>query len=205
VNIGLGGSLDEDVLLGDVVAADVGDNYLERAKAVDTGDGYAIKCAGDPYRSDETLVDGCTHFEFSHSAEYVSWQRACRAAQAAIPSTYVDSLIQARQLRAVPALTVGHVATGPVVGSSDAFKTWLAGRDRSFLAMDMETAGVMLGAASFGGNTRVLALRTISDFADGRKKEVDRIGDGAIRRYALHNAFDLLRHMVAAGVLAEHH
>jgi hypothetical protein len=46
-----------------------------------------------------------------------------------------------------------------------------------------------------------MMLRGISDFGDKRKKELDKIGKGGLRRYAMGNAISLLWQLMEAGIL----
>ena len=43
-----------------------------------------------------------------------------------------------------------------------------------------------------------MMLRGISDFGDKRKKDLDKIGRGGLRRYAMSNAIKLLWHFMEA-------
>jgi hypothetical protein len=49
-----------------------------------------------------------------------------------------------------------------------------------------------------------LVIRGISDYGDERKQEFDTVGEGAVRRYAMHNATHLLWTLLEAGGLPKH-
>ena len=58
VSIGIAGSMDKDVLVGDVVVADQTDEYLASSKAIETEDkqGWDFQYSGNPYKSDPAYV-----------------------------------------------------------------------------------------------------------------------------------------------------
>jgi nucleoside phosphorylase len=203
VSVGIAGALDDDVRLGDVIAASVADSYLERAKAVDApgGDGFAFDLAGEPFRSSRALVDACAHLEFAHPDLFARWRQACQSLVNGLPAEQLTALRAAGLLAELPALVHGHVACGSSVGASVAFKRWLKKRDRSYLTLDMESSGVLLAVYEAARTTEGLVLRGVSDFADERKAEFDRIGRGELRRIAMHNALQFLWSLMKAGRL----
>ena len=87
------------------------------------------------------------------------------------------------------------------MGGSVAFKTWLKHRDRSYLALEMESMGVLSAIYKATPATGSLVLRGVSDYGDERKKELDAIGKGSLRQYAMHNALQLLWKLMELGVL----
>jgi nucleoside phosphorylase len=87
-----------------------------------------------------------------------------------------------------------RVASGPTVSQSTSFNEWLKKhRDRTLKSLEMESAGVALAAYLQKMQRRTLILRGISDFGDKRKKELDGIEKGLLRRLAVRNAFRVLR------------
>jgi nucleoside phosphorylase len=203
VNIGIAGALDDDVRLGDVVVGSIADNYMERAKAVDAlgGDGFVFDLAGESFRSSRGLVDACAHLEFAHPAVFEHWRQACQSVLSDVPNEKIATLRAANLLMEAPALISGHVACGPSVGASLAFKRWLKERDRSYLTLDMESGAVLLAVYEAARSTDGLVLRGVSDFADERKTELDKIGKGEIRRLAMHNAVQFLWSLMRTGRL----
>lgn len=203
VNVGIAGALNEDVKIGDVVVGALADNYLERAKAIEVQgeDGFAFELAGEPFRSSRALLDACMHMEFAQSDLFAMWQQAGKLFLHALTSEKLTALREAKLLAGFPMLLHGHVACGTSVGASIAFKRWLKKRDRSYLAIDMESGGVLLAVYEAARATEGLVLRGISDFADERKAELDRIGKGDFRRYAMHNALQFLWILMRAGRL----
>lgn len=195
VLLGIAAALDSDVLLGDIVVANQIDMYLENAKAVPGvgGEGYTFQLSGEVYPSSHDLRVRAEHFEIAHRTSFRSWQEQCaRDLQLLSPQPEIANMISNRQLRQQPQLHIGHLASGPAVGGSLAFKNWLKSeRDRKYLALEMESGGFMT-ALHERGHLRSLVLRGISDYGDERKKELDEASKGAFRRYAVHNAMRLL-------------
>jgi nucleoside phosphorylase len=203
VNVGIAGAIDDDVRLGDVVAYSLADNYLERAKAIDTpeSDGFTFDLAGEPFRSSRALVDACAHMEFANASLFTAWRRDCESFQNELLGDQLAALRAAKLMADLPVFTHGHGACGPSVGASLAFKRWLKKRDRSYLTLDMESGGVLQAVYDAGRATEGLVLRGVSDFADKRKTELDRIGRGDLRRCAMHNALQFLWVLMKTGRL----
>jgi nucleoside phosphorylase len=65
----------------------------------------------------------------------------------------------------------------------------------------MEGAGMMAAAQRRAKPANTLVLRGISDLADERKSELDKIGGGGLRKLAMTNALDYLLALVDAGAL----
>jgi len=72
-------------------------------------------------------------------------------------------------------------------------------RDRKYLAIEMESAGILASAYTHGIDS--LIIRCISDFGDKRKKELDGIGEGILRQYAMNNGLALLWRMMKLGLI----
>ena len=105
-------------------------------------------------------------------------------------------------VRGAPSITDAHLASGPVVGAAQQFTEWLRSkRDRNLKALEMESAGLMAAAVRRVEPARTLIIRGISDYGDKRKEQLDKVGEGALRRYAMRNATRLLFHLLETGVL----
>ncbi len=195
VNIGIAGSMDDEVLVGDVLVAEQADDYFYAARAV-AGKGehnFDFRLSGDPYKSSLSHVNHAKHLRYAHPLAAKTWFNVC--SHRLIESLDKDArekILGANLIRATPEIQIGNIASGPIVGTSDAFVDWLKQqRDRKYLALEMEAAGV-LSAAHARSSTETLIIRGISDYSDARKQELDRIGERALRRYAMNNAIDLL-------------
>ncbi len=196
VLLGIAGSLDNDVMLGDIVVADQIDMYLENAKAVpaETGEGYAFQLSGEVYRGSHGLCVAANHFEIAYRELFSNWQEQCVGKlQQLLPSMKVAKTAIDRQYQQKPQVHIGHIASGSAVGASLAFKNWLKNqRDRKYLALEMEAGGFMT-AIHERDDLQSLVLRAISDYGDEHKQRLDKTGKGVFRRYAVHNVVLLLQ------------
>lgn len=191
--VGIAGALNSDVGLGDVVIASKVDNYQHAAKAV-TGEagGLEFQLSGNVFQGPHFLLQVARNLRWMpESAEvFRSWKSA--------------TAVRREELDLPPGLTkdtadyvVAPIASGDVVSAASEFSRWLrAHRDRNLTAIEMEGAGAAYAAYARIEGVPVLVVRGISDFADERKSELDKIasrdGKGALRRYATLNAVDLL-------------
>ena len=100
-----------------------------------------------------------------------------------------------------PAFAVGPIASGPVVAAAKRFVAWVRSTNRNYLGLEMESGGVLAAVYGRTDPTRSLVLRGISDFGDSRKKELDAISAGGLRRYAMRNTVRLLWSLMEAGEL----
>ncbi|NEO98248.1 MAG: 5'-methylthioadenosine/S-adenosylhomocysteine nucleosidase [Symploca sp. SIO2E9] len=203
VLLGIAGGIDEDVKLGDVVVAKSVNNYLAKAKAV-PGDNnsFTFDAGGDPYRCSDDIVRRIQNLDFAHSEIYHQWQENCTERQRkTIAGEQLAELLQKDYLRETVKFTEGPIASGPVVGAAKEFISWLKKNNRNYLALEMEGGGMLGAVYSKDNPEKTLILRGISDFGDERKQELDQIGKGGIRRYAMNNAIALLWKLLEAEVL----
>jgi nucleoside phosphorylase len=200
VVVGIAGGIHKDVRLGDVIVASEVSNYVEGAKAVDGTSGVSFERAGDSFKPKEKLLDRVRNFEFANRASFQRWETSCAKRCAGIGAD-VETLRTADLLRSKPAQREGHVASGPVVVTSHSFVSWIRDGDRACMCVEMESAGAMITGHMDASQRDVLAVRSISDFADDRKATLDKIGGGALRRYAMENAIDFLWALIEAGTL----
>lgn len=200
VLIGIAAGIDADVRVGDVIVADVVDAYLEHAKATpDADDGFELRLAGEPYRTSDALRTAVQHFEFEHAGLWREWQDAGRAA---LPDAVRQDPRVGELVADLPALQVGHLASGPVVGAAAAFTELLKRRDRKYLGLEMEAAGLLAAVHRPGVHAESLVIRGVSDLGDERKHSLDAFGAGSLRRLAMGNALRALWALLAAGALA---
>ena len=201
VNVGIAGGVSDDVRIGDVVVADQIDEYLAGSKATGSGAERELLLSGAVHRACPHHLSHLRNLEFAHSAEKETWETNGQALLAQLlEQETVASLTGRALVSEVPTYEVGHLASGPVVAGTVDFVSWLKKRDRKYLAIEMEAAGVVVAGSST--STPTLVLRGISDLADARKGEVDAVGGGALRRYAMRNALQLLWTLMSAGLLA---
>ena len=203
--VGIAGATSSDVRLGDVVAANLVDLYRNGAKAVPAGEaGFSLQLAGSSYRVPWHVVQALRDFKERPELKdaWLGWQERAAQRRAALGLDHAEAL---RLTRAQPDLLVGHIASGTDVAASQAFVDWLKQRDRSYLAIEMESGGVSASAHRRVQEIPLVVLRGVSDFADERKADLDRSSefwpDGSWRRLAVQNAIDLLSTLMDAGQL----
>ncbi len=204
VMLGIAAALSKDVRIGDVVIASQVDAYLENSKAIPaTGrDGYVFSFSGEVYRSSSDLLNTIRNFEFAHGEFFQDWQARCtQELHQFLPKEILEQLTARKRLRDQVQMFDGHLASGPTVGAALDFKDWLKTRDRKYLALEMEAGGLMAAVYDQADPKRTLVLRGISDDGDEHKEELDKMGEGAFRRYAMRNAIQLLWRFFNAGIL----
>ena len=198
VNIGLAGGLSDDVRVGDVVIADVVDEYITSAKAVKRTTGkrgpspdFAFTLSGRTYNCTRDHVLNCDNFKYSNPVEYGQWLENCtdRLTQE-VDKEIRDKYITKKVLREMPQVFIGHLASGPIVSATRYFKEFLIKRDRKYQAIDMESAGIMY--ASLDRNSHTLIVKGVSDFGDDAKKKMDGETKGLIRQIAMKNSIEFL-------------
>ncbi len=193
VNIGIAGSLDKDALVGDVVVATQTDNYLHDSKAVIGGSDleYVFQLSGDPYKTSPQYVSHAANIDFAFQNEAKNWNNLCQhKLEALVEHSIQQELLQKKLIRPRAKIHTGNIASGQTVGGTKHFTKWLKNHDRKYLALEMESVGVMLAAHTRAVDT--LIIRGISDYSNERKPELEKIRNGALRRYAMHNAIALL-------------
>ena len=204
VVLGIAAGLDKDVKLGDVVLVKDVNMYLERAKIVDgqAAETFEIQPGGSAYRCSENLLQASLNLEFAHSSIYQKFLSDNEVdLSTSISSEQLEKLIQKEYIRNQAEFIDGSIASGPVVGAAKQFIEWLKKINRNYLALEMESGGVLSSVYSHSEPKSTLILRGISDFGDDRKKELDSIGKGGIRRYAMNNTIRLLWSLLEAQVL----
>jgi nucleoside phosphorylase len=195
VMLGIAAGLHSDVRVGDVVIASQVDNYLASAKAQPSTalGSFEFSLGGTVFHGDHDFLSRVRNLEFAHREHFLSWSQRCQES---------FSKLVPLEARAEPELLDVHLASGPVVGAAQEFTHWLrSSRDRNLKALDMESAGLVASAFKRVNPTRTLVLRGISDYGDERKATLDSLGEGSLRRLAMHNATALLWTLLRTGVL----
>jgi nucleoside phosphorylase len=204
VMLGIAASLDsDDAKLGDVVVAQQVDAYAENLKAKPNSDGsFRLQHGGRVYSGDWGFVQECTHLKHAHRAAFEDWQGECtRDLAHLVEAAILEPLQTSGFMRTKPFLLPVHLASGPVVGATQAYSDWLHERDRSLKALEMEAAGFMAASQDRLAKTPTLVVRGISDFGDEQKKKLDTIGTGSVRKYAMRNAVRFLWLLVDLGLI----
>jgi nucleoside phosphorylase len=193
--LGIAGAFNSALRLGDVVVADQVDAYLENSKAMDeeATDAYGFGLAGQVYRGSVDLLRFARNFQFAYPQLYRDWQEQCKQELATLfPEEQRNKLKKRKLMNEEVRIFEGHLASGSIVSASQTFLERLRRRDRSYLALDMEAAGLLAAVHEQVDPVRTLILRSISDYGDKRKAALDRVGEGAFRRYAIRNVVHLL-------------
>ncbi|GHG91734.1 5'-methylthioadenosine/S-adenosylhomocysteine nucleosidase [Streptomyces lanatus] len=198
--IGIAGALDDDLKLGDVVIAQGVEEYLTGVKAEPVpgaADVYEFAHAGTPWNISADMLAYVREFRFRSEGQVLhqSWQREAdeRRQQAGLPGGLVSD---------APRYHVLPIASGDVVVAAEPFARWLKSRNRRLAAVEMEGGGVARTFYNSRGGVELLIIRGISDFADERKRTLDRaagtrIARGAWRQYATRNAVGLFQALVS--------
>ena len=181
VLLGLAGALDKDLRLGDIVVADDINEFQVGSKAIQKG---RLQYSSKHWQIGFTLKQCVGSFEFADKDLYNAWRNQVK--------DFLNSLgLSPEQLALAndfPEIKIGHIASGDIVGASEDYAVELLRIDRKLLAIEMEAAGVAQAAHGRREPIPIMVVRGISDFADERKKELDSVGDGVWRKYAMYSA-----------------
>lgn len=195
VNIGIAAGIDNDVKLCDVVVAAQVDNYAAFSKALPGKKRGTMdfSLSGDPFKADHFLTTRVADLELGFEQQYRQFEEEVSMEYNKSISV-LQTLIDRGLMRQSAKILEVRVASGPAVSQSSLFNEWLKQhRDRSLKSLEMESAGVALAVHLQKTQGRALILRGISDFGDERKKELDGIEEGLLRRLAARNALRVLR------------
>jgi len=192
-SLGIAGALSDNIELGDVLVADQIVSYFANAKASSNQEsGFHLDLAGDAMRSDEYLVHRAVQLPMIARDPLAAVQARLRR--------HVTSEVAARIGQPRFAIVSGPLASGTVVGASRAFATWLRSYKRDYLAIDMESSGAAVAAATAQmiDNVRFIAMRGISDRADEDKSALERSTRGGVRRLAVLSSLEFFLVLLAS-------
>lgn len=196
ITMGISGGVHEDLRVGDVYVPVQAVQYMQDGKvSPDDKGGFAIIPGAPAARADNHLHTFATGFDLNHPEAHARWRRECREDLERLLPEAADRERLCKEgviRRDVAFRTDGHEASGPVVVGAPAFSAWIRSHNRNVKAIDMESAAVLIAAQSHQDPKRALVIRGISDNGDPRKKELDALGDGALRKYAMRTAARLL-------------
>ncbi len=201
VNVGIAGCLDSQLRIGDVVIADEVDNYDNRAKV--TGDKVGFSTlnlsAGAHFSIDNQFATDFKEMDqrFPILRDHWAIQSARRFQDGFKEQS--SELLSNDFVHQQPRIAAGPIASGESVVSSALFKQQLRDRNRAFLAVDMESAGILHSAREPG--LPVVVIKAISDLADSSKGELDDKYKNRLRAWAMTNALDCL-HGFLTGIAA---
>lgn len=204
VTIGLAAAVHEDVRIGDVHIPKQTVQYIQNAKSLSRPGNTAefrFVPGSTTYHADNTLHAKVRYGKYDHP----SFQSAClRDLEHLIPHVsrrggLIDKNIIGHEPKGI---ADGHIATGPVMNTPDAFSRWVQNHDRNIKTIELESsAAVWLAAQSLNNPTRSLAIRGISDYADERKSRGNsNTFSSVLRKYAMRNAVRFLLTLLDANV-----
>ena len=186
VVIGISGKISADVSLGSVVIADRCDNSLYRAKKINN-----------------TVLPGGREWPLDVLSRPLSEKLRRNPANltyAGLSEEVFTGLRKAGYLSGdKPSVIFGAICSSTYLVDDPEFGAWIKhSRNRNLLALDMESAAIIQAAHHAGvRNGRILVIRGISDPADGRKKDIDGIEAGVLRRIAMRNASHVSSHIIS--------
>lgn len=184
VVIGIAGGLDKDIMIGDVCVSNEVIDVLHNTKIQDANGKSEISFAPDFYNIDAELVSSFTFLRVhpGYQGLYKNWRTA-----EALPE---GSTLAEVAREGGPDLHIGPIACGPVV-ASEQFNDKLKALHRKVTAIETESGGVFGRLAQ--SKIPAIAIRGISDLADGGKAEVESRTGGEGRALAMRNACRLLK------------
>ena len=191
VLLGLAGSLDGSVDVGDVVVAEEVNDFQSSSKAQSTSEGYQVRYSGRHWSLDYAVQEAIRHFEFSCAEGFSRWQTRIAKDFTELNVPDKDSVCSLPS-----SLHIGPIASGNIVAASGAFAEEIRRINRKFLAIDMEAAGIALAATDRIHRVPWLVVRGVSDRADENKTALDK-SRGVWRRYSVRNAAGLLERLLA--------
>jgi 5'-deoxynucleotidase YfbR-like HD superfamily hydrolase/nucleoside phosphorylase len=199
VSCGVSGALADWIRLGDLVIATSSEEYEYRGKIVPGANGEGIQqiFGGRAYPTAEERTRKLAEFSESHAAEFDRWQQECRARFP--PKLSLKDFVAKGMVNETPKVHLGAVACGNDVGAAPEFKKALKGHNRNYLALDMESAGVLQACSS--KKVDAVVVRVISDLADDKKEHLEEATGYAVRYWASDNLFAFLNE-VFRGLLA---
>jgi nucleoside phosphorylase len=204
VVIGIAGALSDDMRLGDIVVPDEIWSYLANSAVDDANENeWKFTVSGNHFRADAHLLNQTRQVERRVPLPYRAWKHRCAGRLArALKATTGPALELETVTRRRPKVFAGdhQLASGPSVGRSDSFVKWLLAHDRKAVALEMESASVFDAVETEIRQRRPLAIRGISDFADQRKKTVEKSYKGTFRKVSMVNAIDFFCLLIEAGV-----
>lgn len=193
VVIGIAGSLDSDLRLGDILVPNEVYSYLENSAAEDVPESWEFVVSGKHFTCDSHLLNQVRQFAQKYPSHFRLWEtQAGDLLTVKINEDLLNDALAKNITRQIPKLVAGdnHLATGSIVGKSNVFSEWIQKNNRKASAMEMETASVFDSANTRIENCRKLAIRGISDFADSRKSLVEKNYKSKFREISMTNAVE---------------
>jgi nucleoside phosphorylase len=202
INVGIAGGFKDDLRIGDVIAPSQVDAYDQTGK-FDTHDQWERR--GKGYTPTPALLAHVHELEFIPGNAFTAWRKAgedqLTALRTGADQARIDKLLQDKLLRDKPLLSTNHLASGSFVVASKPFAEFIRQANANIHAGEMEAAGMLAAAEYWSAPVQTLVVRGISDHVDADKRKVDEIGEGALRRLAMANAWRLVTTLMQLGKL----
>lgn len=195
---GIGGSLTNDLLLGDVAVARSVKGISDCSKIVDRGaKGVELHLSDRGFRPADELVEQCAQLAISWPEGFKSWQDQCalhmKDTLRLEPSTALSTsgtAAPAHIARPRPELKSTDFASGFVV-AADNFHIRSTSRETGIV--ETEGAGIGRACQRRGRKVPFLILRGVSDFADSRKTLLEAMSKDAWRDYAKYSVYSFVQ------------
>ncbi|KKN40407.1 hypothetical protein LCGC14_0733610 [marine sediment metagenome] len=197
INMGIAGGLNDVLKLGDIVIPETVIHYQADSKArpKDKLDhSYKIEHSPKYYNTNHSLITCIQNFKYHELNLFKEFQENCSAFQ-------VDLDLNEKLKRFInikPKYYVGKHASGDTVSASKAFIDEIKAVDRNIISIDMESAGIYYVTSEFTKPIPTLMIRGITDLADDKKKDFDKIQGGIFRRYAMWNVVKFFLTLISA-------
>lgn len=206
INIGIAGGIKSgDICIGDVIVPRQIDAYDESGKIEDKNEFVRWQRRGSDYRTSADLVADVRELEFAAGDDFIRWAsdgaEQLNTLREGPDKERIEKLLNSKLLRNRPILSTNHLASGSFVIASASFAEFIREANADRHAGEMEAAGMMAAAEYRRDPPRTLVVRGISDHIDADKREVDAIGEGALRRLAMANAWRLVCMLMRLGRL----
>jgi len=198
INIGISGLCSDDFHLCDVIIGSSSNEYDYRSKIVDENTtenrAFAILHGGQTFKPSNSLYSKLSQIETLRPDFYQGWQEISqKEIKKNIDSENLNKLYELSLITEKQIIQKGDIASGPSTITSVEFKEFLKVQNRNYYIIDMESAGFLKAIHNVENDVLSLVIKGISDPADERKKELDNIKSGAIRKIAMQNSVYVLK------------
>lgn len=201
ISFGIAGAIDDSACLGDVCVSSTIIDLTTRKKDRPSVEGEVKSTVPVSISLSNNIKLSIRRLKIIPQGKALidAWSDQRRAwAQSELPvaiSAEVNTMLGRIGLRDKPTWHFGSVASyGSVVDCSET-KRSISNSNEGILAVETECAGVLQAANNL--DIPAIAIRGISDFADGKKKDLDELGNGELRNYAAFNAAHFLKMLIS--------
>lgn len=205
--LGIAGTINEDLKLGDIFVPSTVNEYLDNAAS--TNDPAKVfLTSGNETSTNNAVLNRIQNFSRTRRDDYERLLDRCKASfdkyidEPAITTLKKAHLDTSGDVNIVASGDL-KLASGPVVSKTDVFTQFIRGIDRKHVAVEMESAGVYAACANFNPSPTVISVRGISDFGDERKHLIEECTKNGFRSVAVTNATHFLVASIENGIFFE--